>query len=367
MPPTPTTAPPTAALVPASQPKETMEFTPFGADESIKLTIALVKRYCAAKTKKGHEASDDDCMKFMMLCRSRKLNPFEGDAFLIGYDTDDGPKFSLVTAHQSFLKRAEVHPEYDGMRSGVIVLDANKALVDREGDFCLDTDQLVGGWATVFFKHRTHPMHRRLRLSVFQKPYGQWKTNGAGMIVKCAEADALRSAFPSLLGGVLLREEFEAGDVQVMPQAKPPQFGHRPETRLVAPPQPARIAESAEPVNTEERAPEPVQRTGEPGPRLERSDDVGEPGGPTAAAGAGESSPMSEFKPDANESEALQAVRQHAHNDRVTEGQIMAHARASGMAKPTQTKLSELSTAKLETITRAWPNILPEIRKIPNQ
>merc|ERR1711991_914366 len=60
-------------------------------------------------------------MDFLMLCRARKLNPFEGDAYLVGYDSKDGAKFSLITSHQALLKRAELCQQFDGMESGLIL------------------------------------------------------------------------------------------------------------------------------------------------------------------------------------------------------------------------------------------------------
>jgi hypothetical protein len=57
-------------------------------------------------------------------------------------------------------------------------------------------------------------MTKRLKLSTFDKGRSLWKTNPEGMIVKCAEADALRSSFPQLIGGMYLREETDAGHGQ---------------------------------------------------------------------------------------------------------------------------------------------------------
>lgn len=182
------------------------EFVPFGSQDKIKLSIEMVKNLIAVKTKSGKTCSDTDAIKFIAMCSARRLNPFEGDSFLIGYDGKDGPAFSLITAHQAFLKRAELHPEYNGMKSGVIV-KRDDAVLDLEGDFYLEGDVILGGWATVHFKTREHPMHKRVRLQRFKKSWGLWVEDPAGMIVKCAEADALRSSFPTMLGGLYLREE----------------------------------------------------------------------------------------------------------------------------------------------------------------
>lgn len=198
------------AAPPAEKESKLIEFVPFGAKDAIQLSVAIVKRLVAVRTKTGKECSNDEAIKFMLMCQAKKLNPFEGDAFLIGYDTQDGPKFSLITAHQAFLKRAEVHQEFDGMESGVIVQRQGE-LLDLLGDWHMPNDVVLGGWATVFFKNRSHPMKKRLRLSRFNKGFGIWRDDPAGMIVKCAEADALRSSFPTMLGGMFIREE--SGDV----------------------------------------------------------------------------------------------------------------------------------------------------------
>lgn len=190
------------------QERSIVEFTPFGTKDKIQLSIEIVKRLVAVKTKTGKTASDEDAFRFMLLCQARKLNPFEGDCYLIGYDGHAGPSFSLITAHQAFLKRAELHPEFDGMDSGTIVLRKGE-IVDLVGDWHMPEDRILGGWATVWFKGRAHPMKKRLRLERFNKNYGIWRDDPAGMIVKCAEADALRSSFPTMLGGMFIREEAE--------------------------------------------------------------------------------------------------------------------------------------------------------------
>jgi phage recombination protein Bet len=186
-----------------------IEFVPFGAADSIKLNIAIVKNLVAVPTKSGAVCSDRDAIRFMMLCQAQRLNPFAGDAYLVGYDGKNGPEFSLITAHAAFLKRAETNPEFDGMKSGIIILEGDNKLTDIEGDFHLPKQNVVGGWATVYFKNRKHPITRRVRMERFNKGFAQWAVDPAGMICKCAEADALRSSFPTLLGGLYMRDEMD--------------------------------------------------------------------------------------------------------------------------------------------------------------
>lgn len=203
------------AVTQAKTEKE-MEFVPFGAADKIKLSIKIVQTMIAVKTRSGATCSDADAIKFMMLCEAQRLNPFAGDAYLTGYDGKDGApaKFSLITAHVAFLKRAEASPDFQGMESGVIILSGSEVdekgvrsggeLVEREGDFYLPEEIVVGGWAKVFRKDRK-PTYRRLAVEQRKPNYSTpfWDPpKHAEQIVKCAEADALRSTFPSLLGGL---------------------------------------------------------------------------------------------------------------------------------------------------------------------
>lgn len=190
-----------------------IEFIPLGTDEKIKLSVAIVTNMIAVPTRSGKFPSRNDAIKFMMLCRARHLNPFEGDAFLLGYDTQDGPQFSLITAHQVFLKRAEANDNFAGMESGVIVETSEGKITEREGDLVIKGETLIGGWAKAFRRDREKPTYRRLSLSVYSTGRSRWSKDPAGMIVKCAEADALRSAFPTHLGGLYSSEENSRGDL----------------------------------------------------------------------------------------------------------------------------------------------------------
>lgn len=198
-----------------------VRYKPFMSDRPIELDVQQILDQFCAPTRNGFKPSVHDARAFMRLCEARGLNPWEGDAFLVGYDTDQGPKFSLITAHQAFLKRAEVHPDFDGMESGVVV-QVGDELRDIPGDMAPPNARVVGGWARVHHKQKAIPTYRRLSLQVFAKNTNRWKIDPGGMICKCAEADALRSSYPTKLGGIYLRDELPDGDAPPpiqMPQA----------------------------------------------------------------------------------------------------------------------------------------------------
>ena len=205
--------------------KSEVTFTPFGAADAIKLTVALVQRFVAVKTKSGKTCTNEDAVKFIALCQAQRLNPFAGDAFLVGYDGRDGfAKFSLITSHVAFIKRAETCQDYEGMESGIIVLGEDGKVFEREGDFKLPDENCVGGWARVHRKGRK-PMYRRLSIEAMRPPYETpfWNDMKApGQICKCAEADALRATFPTLIGGLYTEGESSAFIVDIEPKNKQP-------------------------------------------------------------------------------------------------------------------------------------------------
>lgn len=230
-----------------------IEYAPFGSEDKIKLSLAIIRSYIAEPGKNGELPDDRQCMRFQMLCRSRRLNPFEGDAFMIPFfsSVKNAYEWSLVTAHVAFLKRAEVHPEYAGKTSGIIItppvecklcegtgVTGDKTCPKCNGNGCWDElpgdflpDQingqevrLAGGWCKVFYKSKPNPEYQRLKLGTYQKATSNWRQDPAGMICKCAEAAALRSAFPTTIGGLYLREEMQA-QLDTTTEFKRPLFG----------------------------------------------------------------------------------------------------------------------------------------------
>ena len=241
-----------APNIPAASGQEwkAVTFKAFGSDNMVELSIAMVRKFIAAPSKSGKLPEDRDCINFLMMCKAKQLNPWEGDAFLVGYDGQDGTKWTQITAHQAFLKRAETQDRFDGMESGVIVRTKEGRLSFLVGDF-FDSDAgevLLGGWARINFKDRKFPMEKRVKLTSFRKPTKIWNENPAGMIVKCAEADALRSAFPTVLGGLFVREELD-----VTPDGE----GGKPRQLFPAPDR------TPPPVNTPPPAPRAAPRAAE--------------------------------------------------------------------------------------------------------
>ncbi|MGA0207630.1 MAG: phage recombination protein Bet [Ilumatobacteraceae bacterium] len=190
------------------KPKEQIiEFVPIGESDAIKLSKSIVTRYVSNPTKSGAQPADRDVVQFLALCKARRLNPFVGDAYLIGYDSKDGPVFSLITSIAALLKRAELSGQLDGIESGVMVEDSDGVVTERAGHFVPSRCQIVGGWAKVYRKDRKMPHAVTIPLAGYQKPTAIWREQPGLMIAKCAKAAALREAFPSETSGMYVEEE----------------------------------------------------------------------------------------------------------------------------------------------------------------
>lgn len=375
-----------------------VSFVPFGATQEmmIRLNISMVQKFIANKTKSGAIASEEQCLKFLMLCKSRQLNPWEGDAYLIGYDGKDGPEFSLITAHQAFLKRAEPHPEFDGMESGVVVRKTDGTLAELQGDFHMPDQILVGGWAKVHFKTRHYPMYKKLRLATFDKGFGRWKVDPAGMIVKCCEADALRSAFPNTLGGMYLREEAEV-EVESSIVAPAKQSRLIPPPQLPAPrlgePTPGGTENSTAPVPpvtpTKAQVPRPRRASASPPvppepaapARKPMPEHIDEPLVPQAEAEPPpEPDPLAEA-PDSAESAPivpepeiakipisedagtnLRELRLGLQRENISEKQLLKFLVDHDLASPKQTDLRELNSNKIKGVCERFADVVAEIK-----
>lgn len=151
------------------------------------------------------KATPQEVVFFMELCRSQKLNPFRREAYLVKFGNSPA---QMITAEVVFERRANAHPDYEGMEHGIVYLDKNGAIQKREGTATYKAagETLVGGWCRVHRKGRIDS-YAEVSLDEYNKNQSLWKTMPGAMINKCARATALRLAFPSDFQGMYLSEE----------------------------------------------------------------------------------------------------------------------------------------------------------------
>ena len=165
--------------------------------QQVTLSFDTIKRYLV----QGHAemVTQQELMFFMGTCKSRGLNPFNKDCYLIKYSTKQGA--AIITAVDYFRKRAKAQRDCHGWQKGIIV--------DRKGEvfyskgLMLDDDILLGGW----FKAQPEGWVKPFELEVNLKGYIKKKSDGSvtkfwqkenqpTQIAKVAESQGLRTLWP---------------------------------------------------------------------------------------------------------------------------------------------------------------------------
>jgi len=201
-----------------------------GAEMALKLTpekIALIHKVMMPG------ATDDEVKVFVAKCEAKNLDPFAGQIM------PTKRKVREEDEHGNWVQRTvwtDLVP-IDGLRK--IAVDTGD-YCGQEGPFWCGPD---GAWRDVWLQkeppkaakvivHRKGFTHGLTAVALFES-YAQrksggalnnvWSNLGAHMIAKCAEALALRKAFPNETGGFILEEELGA-----VPTGEPQPEGGEP-------------------------------------------------------------------------------------------------------------------------------------------
>lgn len=177
--------------------------------EQIRLTPKIVQDYIVGDS---GTITLPEFKFFTELCKARKLNPFLKEAYCIKFGNQPA---QIVVGKDAILKRAIIHPDYDGMESGIIVINtASGEIIERKGTFYLrNTEQVVGGWAKVYRKNWKYPTYCSVSFDEVanRKKDGtlnsNWAGKGATMVEKVAKVRALRETFIEDLQGMYEAEE----------------------------------------------------------------------------------------------------------------------------------------------------------------
>ena len=187
--------------------KQTMVFK-VGNDQ-VKLNPGIVRKYLV--NGQG-TVTDQEIVYFMHLCKSRQLNPFTKEAYLIKYGQEPA---TMVVARDALEKRAIKNVQYNGKKVGIYVMNKEtNELIKRDGTIYIkETEKLIGAWCTVYRKDWENPVSVEVNLDEYigRKKDGtantNWTNKPVTMITKVAKAQALREAFIEELEGMYEQEE----------------------------------------------------------------------------------------------------------------------------------------------------------------
>lgn len=160
------------------------------------------------------DATDNEIDMFMAHCAAHKLDPIGSkDAYLVKYRGKDGSygKASIITSYHVFNRRARKFPDYEGIRSGVVVLTKDGRVIHKNGCavYGLLGETLIGAWAEVYVKGWAKPAYVEVSYDDFNTNKNNWKKMPGLMIEKVAKCQAWRLAFPEEFQDMYLGEEME--------------------------------------------------------------------------------------------------------------------------------------------------------------
>lgn len=198
------------------------DITTYKASDGV--SVSLSKSAVAKYILTGNtQVPDKDIMSFMAKCKARKLNPFAGDAYMTAYKDQQGRiSTSVIVSKDYFVRTATQQPTFDGMKAGIVAKTQDGELVYREGALLLPDEQIVGGWAEVYDKERSHPMRSEVSFGEYNTGKSTWRQKPATMIRKVALVQALRETYPASYGGIYDADEMPEPAVDVTPPEPEP-------------------------------------------------------------------------------------------------------------------------------------------------
>lgn len=164
--------------------------------QEVRLTVKDVRDFLCP------EATEQEATMFMKVCQYQGLNPFLNEAYLVVYGHGDQRNVSIITGKDTFTKRAQRHPEFEGFQAGIVVETVNGGIEEREGTIKGSKEKLVGGWACVYRRDRRLPFRATADFANFNTGRKMWQSMPGVMIRKVALVNALREAFPEDLAGL---------------------------------------------------------------------------------------------------------------------------------------------------------------------
>ena len=211
----------------------------------VKLTPGIVAKYVITG---GQQVDDREIFGFMAKCQARRLNPLAGDAYMTAYKNKKTGRVeaSVIVSKDYFVRTATQQPGFDGLKAGVVVWDKRTGQMKyREGTiYGKASEDLVGGWAEVYDKGRSHPSRAEVSLEEYDQHRSLWLSKPATMIRKVALVQALREAYPGAYGGIYDRDEMpeppepvaeQAAEVEREAQAAPPDPAPQPQQEASEP------------------------------------------------------------------------------------------------------------------------------------
>ena len=173
--------------------------------EQNEVTQALLLDYLKTMNKGLNE---QQTKQFLAVAGTFGLNPWKREVYAVTFKNKDGSTdMSIVTGYETYIKRADVNPHYDGydiefkgsFKKGKVTKQG------KTGSWQVDALVPVGEVScvcTVYRKDRSHPIVEEVFFDEYDKGNSMWQEKPRTMLKKCAIVSAFRKAFPFEFGGM---------------------------------------------------------------------------------------------------------------------------------------------------------------------
>lgn len=172
--------------------------------EDNKVTKELLLEYLKTMNK---GLTEQQTKQFLAVASAFGLNPWKREIYAVTFKGKNGTEMSVVTGYETYIKRAEANPNYDGYD------------IEFKGGFERKTFQKQGDYGpynvtevvpkgdvscvcTVYRKDRSHPVREEVFFDEYDQKNAMWKSKPRTMLKKVAIVSAFRKAFPFDLGGM---------------------------------------------------------------------------------------------------------------------------------------------------------------------
>lgn len=173
--------------------------------EQNQVTQALLLDYLKTMNK---GLTEQQTKQFLAVAGTFGLNPWKREVYAVTYKNKDGSTdMSIVTGYETYIKRAELNPNYDGFdiqfkgsfKKGKITKQG------KNGPWQVDAlvpEGVVSCVCTVYRKDRQHPTVEEVFFDEYDQGNSMWQSKPRTMLKKVAIVSAFRKAFPFDFGGM---------------------------------------------------------------------------------------------------------------------------------------------------------------------
>lgn len=175
------------------------------------ITAATLRKYLD----NGDKATDSELAMLVAMATHQNLSPWLKEIYFIKYGSAPA---QFVVSRDAYRKRAQRDPNFNGIRTGVIVENENGEVEKLDGAFKKKNQILIGAWCEVQMKNLDYPIYVAVSYDEYVQmkngqPNSMWSNKPMTMLVKVAESQALRMAFPEM-SGTYSEEELPPAETQ---------------------------------------------------------------------------------------------------------------------------------------------------------